>query len=267
MESDDRKRLFFGAHVEAPWPASYPNGRLVPENGRHLTLGFLGWASYRSLKHHMARMPKIPFALGPAGVFDRCLFLPRRGPPRVVAYHVGWVGDDVLGAYQRRVSEWLERCGYRVEKRPFLPHVTVARSPFVSKDWERVFHMCPVRVVEICLYESRPKLEYVPLWQAPLTPAFEEIEHTADRAFCVRGYDFKQILDHAQLALSSVYPPLLAYRQAGEPKHLDGIVETLNDVIGRTDAAIGSRVKAVSYAGEMRRVQDQWLEWEMICDV
>ncbi len=39
---EEEKRLFFGAEVSAPWPKELPQGRVLEEKARHLTLAFLG---------------------------------------------------------------------------------------------------------------------------------------------------------------------------------------------------------------------------------
>jgi 2'-5' RNA ligase len=98
--------------------------RLMP--ALHLTLAFLGAVD-------AARVPDLERVLG--GVrwsraecrFKEPLFLPARGKRRVVALEL----DDpagVLGRLQGEVSAGLASEGlYAPEKRPWLPHVTVAR--------------------------------------------------------------------------------------------------------------------------------------------
>ncbi len=266
--SNDIKRLFFGAQVSAPWPETYPEGRLISEESRHLTLGFLGNIPFSPLQQKLDDVPKPTFNIGPVGYFDQCLFLPPRNP-RVVSWHVKWFVDDALATYQKSLTSWLEAQGYEMDKRDFLPHLTVARKPFIVNAWKKAFDEIPMMVQAIHLYESFPKLEYKPIWSYPLVHAFEEIEHTADRAFLVRGRHLGEIFIHAQLALAYVFPPMLPFVESSHETfdRLESVIEMLNQLNARVDKEMGSPLKAISYAGELKTLDAGMVEWEMICDI
>lgn len=266
--SEDKKRLFFGAQVIAPWPTEYPEGRMVPEDGRHLTLGFLGNISFSNLQKNLDRFPEPDFKLGPTGYFDQCLFLPKKNP-RVVAWHVHWCGKEVLSSFYKDIKAWLVGLGFEMDKRDFLPHATVARKPFVLRNWKKAFVCLPMKVEAIHLYESFPDLVYKPIWSTNLVQPFEEIEHTADRAFKVRGLDLDQIYVHAQLALSFLYPPMVSFISEGNQGFtgLEEVIEALNKLNGHVDKEMGSPIKAISYAGDVKKSEESILEWEMICDI
>jgi 2'-5' RNA ligase len=103
-----------------------PHAELRAVRTLHLTLAFLGNVGAE-------RVPDITGALGALAIprleaaVSEPLFLPERGRKHVVALRL----DDPSGALvtlQRDVSEALRQIGaYTPEKRPWLPHVTVAR--------------------------------------------------------------------------------------------------------------------------------------------
>jgi RNA 2',3'-cyclic 3'-phosphodiesterase len=135
--SDERARLFVA--LELPdavreglqrWrdlALSDPTGlRLTPPEFLHATLCFLGWRpvietdAIRVACSVVAEHPAPQLALG------RPIWLPRRRP-RVLTVELEDAGQG-LARLQSSLSEALEAGGwYQPEKRPYLPHVTVAR--------------------------------------------------------------------------------------------------------------------------------------------
>ncbi len=135
--SDERARLFValelpGAASEAlaRWgeltAAERPALRLVRGEGLHVTLCFLG-------SHGIDEVPRIGEACRAAGgqgpvelSFGRAVCLPPRRP-RVLAVALDDSGG-ALGTIQAKLAAALVAAGaYEPERRPFLPHVTVAR--------------------------------------------------------------------------------------------------------------------------------------------
>ena len=102
-----------------------PELRPVPPRNLHVTLCFLGWRAEEDIESlaHLARACAAPvpdLSLGAAEWLP-----PRR--PRVLAVDLR-DGGGALDALQRHLVETLAaRAGYRPEKRPFHPHVTIAR--------------------------------------------------------------------------------------------------------------------------------------------
>jgi 2'-5' RNA ligase len=103
-----------------------PRDELRVSASLHLTLCFLGATpvgKVPAIVQALAGLAFAPFEVEVAGP----LLLPVRGPKRVVALGL----DDLsgaLGALQAGASERLTALGvYKPEKRPFLPHLTVAR--------------------------------------------------------------------------------------------------------------------------------------------
>jgi 2'-5' RNA ligase len=270
MSTED-KRLFFGLEAIAPWPHELPSGRLLKENQRHLTLAFLGKTHFPSLSTLLPSFPTPSFKVGLVGQFDKCLLLPKKHL-HVVAWHVDWLENDHnVRHFQKTLVNWLLENGFvpANHERDFLPHVTLSRKPFVSKEWTESFTKLPVIVKDIHLYESLGHSNYESRWHYPIKAPFEEIEHTADIAFRIRGENFTQLHQHALVALAFKYPPLLSYFskiQENKEMNLEDIIIKLNTIIGRADSEIGCPFKAVSFHDKLIK-EENLLIWEMIVDV
>lgn len=259
------KRLFFGFSVDAPWPMSYPKGRIIEESSRHITLAFLGNTSFDRLENSLKEFPNPDFHIGPVGICDKILFLPEM-KPRVVADHISWISDGKkLNSFHDKVLKWLETLDFAIDKRPLLPHVTIARAPFNENEWESAFESLPIIVTGIHLYESMGNLRYHSLWNYSLLSAFEELEHTADIAFIIRGRNYEELFEHAAVAMSFKYPPFLSFLEEKNQKELGQVVQSLNKMVTKCDEEIGCPFKAVSYHGKAD--QKEYLEWEMVVDV
>lgn len=255
------KRLFLGMEVIAPWPDVLPEGRVLDETDRHLTLAFLGDANLPQLQELLNSFPKPKFNIGIAGLFDKPLFL-----RHVAAWHIQWLEQEELFLdFQKDLVTWLKGKGLHPKEGKFLSHVTMARRPFSTPDWQKTFQPLPMYVKNIHLCESLGNSEYEVCWNLPILAPFDEIEHTADIAFLVRGNDLQQLFLHAQLALSFHFPPMIQYLRKQEVKSLEQIVAVLNGMVLRADIEKGCPFKAVSFHGELRK--NEVLEWEMIVDV
>ncbi len=265
----ETKRLFFGLDLSAPWPAQLPHGRVLNEEDRHLTLAFLGNASVSKLMEILPSMPLPPCRIGFGGLFDQCLFLPKRCP-HVVAWHIQWLKErPSLSLYQQQLAEWLKNNDFSVsEKESFLPHVTLCREPFHISHWKEAFSPLPLYTRSLHLYESLGHSRYRSCWHLPFKPPFEEKEHTADIAFTILGQDLEQLYLHAYLAMAFKFPPLLDYFNSESVlSNLDDVVIELNHVITRADMDIGCPFKAISFHGVIQQDEEGDLKWEMIVDV
>lgn len=263
----DRKRLFFGMEAIAPWPDELPRGRILREGDRHLTLAFLGDSDFPKLTKALDRFPKPPFKTGIAACFEKVLFLPHK-TPRVAAWEVLLFEEsDNFSACQKMLVSWLAEQGFapRECRGAFLPHVTLARAPFAEEDWKKKFQKLPLFLQDLHLYESLGHSEYKIVWSCRIPAPFEELEHTADIAFRIRGASLNQIYLHAQLALSFHFPLLLPYFDFSPVGTLDGAIEALNRIVAKADEEVGCPFKAVSFHGTIQ--EKECLEWEMIVDV
>jgi RNA 2',3'-cyclic 3'-phosphodiesterase len=264
------KRLFFAFEILAPWPENLPSGRILDSQIRHMTLAFIGQADYRKLQKLLPIIPKPPFNIGLTGQFSAPLFLPKKHP-RVVAWQIAWLDDSFfLLAYQKQLISWLQSNGFKPDVRHeiFLPHVTLSRAPFNSKEWEETFTPLPLILGDLHLYESLGHLNYQPCWSYLIKKPFQEIAHTADIAFCIRGDSLEQIYNHAQIALAFKFPALTPFfKPSDKITHLDEVVILLNEILSKADQEVGLPFKAVSFHGEIEEETDGSLKWEMIVDV
>lgn len=267
--SEGQRRLFFGVEVVAPWPEEYPKGRLLEETHRHMTLAFLGNVEYKKIVDLLPTIPLPSHKVGLVGQFDQCLFLSPRHP-HVVAWHIDWLEDaSNLLSYQQKLVQTLIGHEFSIDNtRPFLPHVTIARSPFIINQWKKHFVGLPCFVTSLHLFESIGNLKYEPRWSHHIRPPFEEIEHTADVAFIVRGENLNQLHLHAQAALAFRFPQLLLYfAKPIEITSLGQIITSLNRIVTQVDGEVGCPFKAVSYHGGVEQDLDGTIHWEMIIDV
>jgi len=102
--------------------------RPVAADALHVTLAFLGWQPEAAIAPLSRLVPECAAGAAVGGLaFGAPLWLPRRRP-RVLAVAL----EDrhgALGALQARLVERLAEGGWQEpEARPYLPHVTVARS-------------------------------------------------------------------------------------------------------------------------------------------
>lgn len=264
----DIRRLFFGFEVCAPWPSPMPDGRMLEERNRHLTISFLGNTSLPYVLELIPEMPKPTFKIGIGGIFEQCLFLPEKNP-HVVAWEANWLDseDEVLN-FQKTFSRFLEENKIiQKDDRKFLSHVTVCRNPFPKYEWKRQFTRLPLFIKNFNLYESLQNSIYEKCWTHQLKAPFEEISHTADVAFLIRGSSMNELFKNSFLALCFNYPGLLDYYSPGiNPLNIDELIIELNRLISKADSEKGAPFKAVSFHGDMEEV-DGHLVWEMIVDV
>jgi hypothetical protein len=237
------KRLFIGLQAEAPWPDTYPKGRLLEEKDRHLTLKFLGPIEENAIETLWKGVKSLP-TVGFGGVFDKPFF---------TTHTAGW-HVQLPPSFDTYIDD-----------SSFLPHVTCARGPFRFQEWEKAFSPLPVLFYRLHLYESLGFSKYAPLKTQEALPPFEEIEHTADIAFLVRGCTPHEIYWHAKLALSFRDPHLLLTPHLN-PSSLEDLIAALNGHIQECDRTFGTPFKAVSYHGSLVPSEGH-LAWEMIVDV
>lgn len=281
MTHTETKRLFFAFEVEAPWPSPLPEGRLLQEKSRHLTLSFLGSANFTKLRPLLTSVPLPSFKVGVTGWFDQVQFLPKRHP-RVAAWHVCLFGEEVaahgnpflqginpLADYSHTLLSWLNEQGECLDdKKGFLPHVTLCRAPFDFEGWHKAFQILPLAFRHLHLYESLGQLDYQPVWTHSLLAPFEELDHTADIAYKIRGESISQLFYNAFTALAFKFPELLRYNNTSAIlSTIDEVVIQLNHRIAQADCAVGCPFKAVSFHGEIEKESNGTLTWEMIVDV
>lgn len=168
----EKKRLFFGFKVEAPWPDVLPEGRYLNEEDRHITVAFLGDTDFVSLKKNLDSCPKPSFHAGLVRMFDQCVFLPKR-KANVAAWHIEWFDEvDPVNTYQKKIVSWLQELGFELKTYDsFLPHTTICRRPFEEKEWEDAFEPLPMMITDLQLYESLGNSKYQVIWKDGVKPS------------------------------------------------------------------------------------------------
>lgn len=137
-----------------------PGVRLTRREHLHVTLAFLGGVPFETKREALAVVRAAGSEAPGEAVLGDILPLPSVRRARVVALEI----DDREGAFQRlfeRVMGGLEDAGVmRREKRPFRPHLTIARlrqPAIVQPKYEGEPAVYPVR--SVCLYRSELRPE------------------------------------------------------------------------------------------------------------
>ncbi len=207
MKNTDDKRLFFGFEVHAPWPDSLPGANTLKAKHCHLTLLYLGSTSYKKIRNLIPQMPNPPFRVGPLGVSDACLCLPKRHPD-IITWHVEPFGSDPITAYQKEVTDFLVNHGYEIKEKQQIKHITLGRSAILKKELKKSFRPTPLYFKNLHLYESLKGNRYEPIWTHDLLPPFEEVNKGS---FTLYGESFQQVFLNAQIALAFKFPALTPF--------------------------------------------------------
>ena len=150
LELDESLQRFLGEIISQA-ARELPNLRWVDPAGIHLTLAFLGELTDEQLAaainaSEVAAQKAIPFEyrLKGLGIFGS------PNQPRVIWMGVeeqlsGQVEGSPLQRLHRALNKELEQRGFEVEKRPFSPHLTLARvkqplSPYELQSLQRLLH-------------------------------------------------------------------------------------------------------------------------------
>lgn len=103
-------------------PAAFPGLRQIPIDQFHLTLHFLGESDLNQITRLLKGIQAPAFSLlfGPRGTFES-----RDGG---TIFWVGFENCPALLALHGQIAHELTRDGLPVEKRPYQPHLTLARA-------------------------------------------------------------------------------------------------------------------------------------------
>lgn len=262
-------RVFLGAKVIAPWPENMPDGKLIQENYRHITLAFLGEIEKKTIESRVIKFPLPKFTIGLTGQLVKVVFLPPKHP-HVVACEAKFYEEKPFLLYHTQIMDWLNRenIKYKNASHNFYPHVTVARGKFSTEKWESFFYKIPFYIDSIHLYESLGNSNYKALHTHQLLLPFKEIQHTADIAFIVRGHTIQDLHRDAETALAFKSPGLINYFKEEVTCHsIEEVISDLNEHVAYADSEIGCTFKAVSFHGDLQENKEGVLEWTMIVDV
>ncbi len=146
---------------------TYPFQRWVHKEDYHITLAFLGpskesqWkACMDELRGKIQSLPAFSVRLSHCGVFGATK------SPRI--FWCGMSEESKLMSLQKQVAEVCKSHGYRLDEKPFRPHVTLARKygaeiPFTQSDLNQCDSLMGDGIVftvnAITLYESHVEKE------------------------------------------------------------------------------------------------------------
>ncbi|CDR35132.1 Conserved hypothetical protein [Criblamydia sequanensis CRIB-18] len=268
---DFKKKIFFGLKACADWPLFCTKARFLNEKNRHMTLAFLGMQPYNELDFFLKSIPTPPL-VGFSAVAEEILFLPFN-KPATASYSLRFLaGENRLLDYQKKLSSYLiqkDLISHIDQKRSFLPHVTFARQPFDKINLKFEFTSFIITLSTLHLYESLGGLSYSPLITKEVEKPFEEIDHTADIAYLIKGESLEEIALNAKAALMSRelnIEPFFNYSKK-DFSSIESIVLWLNEAIREQDKNEGSPFKAVSHHGKIKIDNKNIFTWEMIVDV
>lgn len=147
--------------------------RLMREDQFHVTLAFIGEVGVSKAALARAVVESVPVELGGEATIERFLLLPSPKRARVVALELS-DADGVFTRLFEHVMSGLERSGVmQREKRPFRPHLTIARMREATAIQPRSeCGRARYAVQSVCLYESELKREgalYTVRAHTPLT--------------------------------------------------------------------------------------------------
>jgi 2'-5' RNA ligase len=134
--------------------------RLLRPDQLHLTLAFLGEVEEAKGAAARAVVDSLPADMGGEGLISRFLLLPSANKARVVALEVV-DGEAVFARLFARIMGGLEAAGVMErEKRPFRPHLTIARLRTPGPVQPRYENgQARFAVESVCLYRSELKRE------------------------------------------------------------------------------------------------------------
>ena len=155
------------AEAVAPLRERFPKARWVPEGNQHLTLKFLGSTYPRLVEWVTSTVGEVASA---QGAFETRL-VGLGAFPNARRARVLWAGLDDAGSSLAAIAGALDEAlarEFKIEKRAFTPHLTVARfEPRVAVDPIDVeFESEPFQIDRLVLFRShlrRPAPVYEPL--------------------------------------------------------------------------------------------------------
>lgn len=130
--------------------------RLTPAEQLHVTLVFLGQMGERERDISLDLLEAISDRSVIEATAADIVGLPRGRSPRVIAAEIDEPAGRIKAIHDELVAGLEEKAHYRREKRPFFPHVTIARARGRTHLELSEIHPAPVKftAVRITLYNS-----------------------------------------------------------------------------------------------------------------
>lgn len=130
--------------------------RLCPPTQLHITLVFLGQTGEAERDQAAAALQELVGARAFEATAVDIVGLPVTGQPRVIAATIEEPSGRLRGIHDSLVAGLVQKNLYRREKRPYLPHVTIARVRERTRLDVGAIHPEPVKftAVRVTLYNS-----------------------------------------------------------------------------------------------------------------
>ncbi|MEK4565965.1 RNA 2',3'-cyclic phosphodiesterase [Alkalihalobacillus sp. FSL R5-0424] len=133
----------------------------VHEEDYHITLVFLGAVSTDQRNNIVNRIHEQSVHWTPLTLkLDKTGTFGSKEIPRI--YWIGLQENDDLRTLQRDIQDIVASCGVQVDKRPYSPHITVARKWNMKAAFQAkhvTFIDKPITISHVDLFQSFPKLE------------------------------------------------------------------------------------------------------------
>lgn len=156
------KRIFLALKIKAPWRKNGSGKKVIKEELRHLTMAFLGQTSVDLLQNFLQdHTDDFQFQLPIFGYFSKLLLLPPF-KARVFALNPIFLEHSpAIFAFQKKIETLFLENGFIPDQpKPWLPHVSLVRSPFNYYSWKNTFNEFPFYAETFCVYESLGNLQY-----------------------------------------------------------------------------------------------------------
>jgi 2'-5' RNA ligase len=160
-------RLFLAVEVPAQaisglldWQEAYlaadPVLRMTPAEQLHITLAFIGQAGDREKELAFTQLDEMPARDSFAATLTGLAGLPRGRFPRVIAARVEDLSGTLSVIHDDLTAGMVKKRIYKREKRPFFPHITIARARGRTKLDVAAINPEPIQftAVRVTLYNS-----------------------------------------------------------------------------------------------------------------
>ena len=143
----------------------------VKRENIHITLNYLGETDSEKIEEHAIQIESVvnTFPSFKLGTTDTGIY-PHANEPRVL-----WVGsapyDLTLSALKQKLDKELTHLGYRLDKRSFQPHITLARVKTISRKSSFIHKFLTTEVREFNF-----EVDTVKWMKSTLTPTGAEYE-------------------------------------------------------------------------------------------
>ena len=161
------------AEIKQPWADDFSFKQWTHKEDVHITLAFLGAVEDHSIEQYQTLLNETVSDLSRTEVeINQINYFGRPDSPRIL-----WIGPDEedkknLQPIYNTVQQIVERAGGQIEKRPYSPHITLAKKWQGNHAFQLPQEMDSFRlsVASVCLFKIHPakKPKYEIITRIPL---------------------------------------------------------------------------------------------------